>query len=102
MCHMQTAFPHLSNPPPILKPCTTKEKSLAVLFNTEQVTATLETTTNLQFFQKAYPALVVKRYKHISTSLTYAPNTRTTAKSSACYKTKVWTDFRVRIRTDKI
>ena len=50
MCHMQTIFPHFSNPPPILKPCTIKEKSLAALFNTEQVMATLETTTDLQFF----------------------------------------------------
>ena len=83
MCHMQTIFPHFSNPPPILKPCTIKEKSLAALFNTEQVMATLETTTDLQFLQKAYPALVEKKYKHISISLTHTPNTRTTAKSSA-------------------
>jgi len=79
---LQTAFPHLFNPPPILKPCATKEKSLATLFNVEQVTATLETTTNPQFLQKAYPALVEKKYKHVSTSLTHAPNMRTIAKSS--------------------
>ena len=82
MCHMQTIFPHFSNPPPILKPCTTKEKSLATLSNAEEVMATLETTTNPQFLQKAYPAFVEKKYKHISTSSTQAPNMRTTAKSS--------------------
>jgi len=32
---LQTAFPHLFNLPPILKPCTTKEKSLATLCNAE-------------------------------------------------------------------
>jgi len=62
---LQTTFPHLFNLPPILKPCTTKEKYLAILFNAEQVMATLETTTNPQFLQKAYPALVEKKYKHI-------------------------------------
>jgi len=30
---LQTAFLHLFNPPPILKPCATKEKSLAALCN---------------------------------------------------------------------
>ena len=80
---LQTVFPHLSNPPPILKPCAAKEKSLAALFNAEQVMTTLETTTDPQFLQKAYPALVEKKYKHISTSSTHAPNMRTTAKSSA-------------------
>jgi len=49
--------------------------------------ATLETTTNLQFLQKVYPALVEKKYKHISTSSTCAPNMRTTAKSSAMSQT---------------
>jgi len=67
---------------PILKPCATKEKSLAALFNAEQVTATLKTTTDSQFLQKAYPALVKKKYKHVSTSSTHAPNMRTTAKFS--------------------
>jgi len=80
---LQTASPHLFNLPPILKPCITKEKSLAALSNAEQVTATLETTTDPQFLQKAYPALVEKKYKHISTSSTCAPNMRITAKSSA-------------------
>jgi len=84
---LQTAFPHLFNLPPILKPCITKEKSLATLSNTEQVTATLETTTDPQFLQKAYSALVEKKYKHISTSSTHAPNMRTTAKSSAMSQT---------------
>ena len=80
---LQTTFPHLFNLPPILKPCATKEKYLAILFNAEQVMATLETTTNPQFLQKAYPALVEKKYKHISTSSTHAPNMRTTTKFSA-------------------
>jgi len=80
---LQTAFPHLFNPSSILKPCATKEKSLAALFNAEQFMATLETTINLQFLQKAYPALVEKKYKHISISLTHVPNMRTTAKSFA-------------------
>jgi len=80
---LQTTSPHLFNPTPILKPCTTKEKFLATLFNAEQVTATLETTTDLQFLQKVYPALVEKKYKHMSTSSTHAPNMRTTTKSSA-------------------
>jgi len=79
---LQTIFPHLFNIPPILKPCTTKEKSLATLSNAEQIMATLETTTNPQFLQKAYPAFVEKKYKHISTLSTHAPNMRTTAKSS--------------------
>jgi len=79
---LQTTFPYLFNPPPILKPCITKEKSLATLCNVEQITATLEITTGLQFLQKAYPALVEKKYKHGNTSLTHAPNMRTTAKSS--------------------
>jgi len=84
---LQTAFPHLFNLPPIVKPCVTKEKSLAALSNAEQVMATLETTTDPQFLQKAYPALVEKKYKHVSTSSTRAPNTRTTAKSSAMSQT---------------
>ena len=84
---LQTAFPHLFNLPPILKPCVTKEKSLAALSNAEQVMATLETTTDPQFLQKAYPALVEKKYKHVSTSSTRAPNMRTTAKSSAMSQT---------------
>ena len=84
---LQTAFSHHFNLPPILKPCVTKEKSLAALSNAEQATATLETTTNPQFFQKAYPALVEKKYKHISTSSTHAPNMRTTTKSSAMSQT---------------
>jgi len=70
---LQTAFPHPFNLPPILKPCVTKEKSLAALSNAEQVTAALETTTNPQFLQKAYPALVEKKYKHVNTSSTCAP-----------------------------
>ena len=45
--------------------------------------ATLETTTNLQFLQKVYPALVERNYKHMSTSSIHAPNMRTTAKFSA-------------------
>jgi len=84
---LQTAFSHPFNLPPILKPCVTKEKFLATLSNAEQVIATLKTTTNLQFFQKAYSALVEKKYKHVSTSSTYAPNMRTTAKSSAISQT---------------
>jgi len=79
---LQTTSFHLFNLPPILNPCITKEKSLATLSNAEQVTATLETTTNPQFLQKAYPALVEKKYKHTSTLLTHAPNMRTTVKSS--------------------
>ena len=43
---LQTAFFHLVNLPPILKPCATKKKSLAALCNTEQVIATLEITTD--------------------------------------------------------
>jgi len=43
---LQTTFPYLFNLPPILKPCVTKEKSLAALSNAEQVMATLETTTD--------------------------------------------------------
>jgi len=84
---LQTAFPHPFNLSPILKPCITKEKSLATLSNTEQVTATLETTTNPQFLQKAYSALVEKKYKHVSISSTHAPNMRTTTKSSAMSQT---------------
>jgi len=84
---LQTAFPHSFNLSPILKPCVTKEKSLAILSNAEQVTATLETTTNLQFLQKAYPALVEKKYKHVNTSSIHAPNMRTTAKSSVISQT---------------
>jgi len=84
---LQTAFPHLFNLPPILKPCITKEKSLAILSNAEQVMATLETTTNPQFLQKAYSALVEKKYKHVSTSSTCVPNMRITAKSSAMSQT---------------
>jgi len=84
---LQTAFPHPFNLPPILKPCVTKEKSLAALSNAEQVMATLETTTDPQFLQKAYPALVEKKYKHINISSTCAPNMRTTAKSSAMSQT---------------
>ena len=79
---LQTTFPHLFNLPPILKPCVTKEKSLATLSNAEQVIATLETTTNLQFLQKTYPALIEKKYKYVSILSIYAPNMRTTAKSS--------------------
>jgi len=60
---------------------------LAALSNAEQVMATLETTTDSQFLQKAYPVLVEKKYKHISTSLTCAPNMRTTAKSSTMSQT---------------
>ena len=80
---LQTTFLHLFNPPPILKSCTTKEKSLVTLFNTEQVIATLKTTTDLQFSQKVYPASVKRKYKYVSTSSTHVPNIRTTAKSSA-------------------
>jgi len=83
---LQTTFPYLFNISPILKPCITKEKSLATLCNAEQVIATLETTTNLQFLQKAYPALIEKKYKHGNTSLTHAPNMRTTAKFSAIFQ----------------
>ena len=78
---LQTAFPHLFNPSPILKPYATKEKSLTTLYNAEQVMATLETTTNPQFLQKAYSALVEKKYKYRNTL--HAPNMRTTTKSSA-------------------
>jgi len=59
---LQTTFPHPFNLPPILKPYITKEKSLATLSNAEQVMATLETTTDPQFLQKAYSALVEKKY----------------------------------------
>ena len=45
--------------------------------------ATLKTTTNLQFPQKVYYALVEKKYKHVSTSFTHTPNIRIIAKSSA-------------------
>ena len=79
---LQTAFPYLFNLPPILKPCVTKEKSLAALSNAEQVIATLETTTDPQFLQKTYPALIEKKYKYVSILSIYAPNMRTTAKSS--------------------
>ena len=78
---LQTAFLLLFNLLPILKPCITKEKSLAVLSNVEQVTATLETTTDTQFLQKAYSVFVEKKYKHVSTSLTCASNMRTITKS---------------------
>jgi len=44
---LQTVFLYLFNPLSILKPYATKRKSLATLFNVEQITATLETTTNL-------------------------------------------------------
>ena len=90
---LQTAFPHPFNLPPILKPCVTKEKSLAALSNAEQVMATLETTTDPQFLQKTYPALVEKKYKHVSTSSTCAPNMRTTAKSSAISQTPYMPDI---------
>ena len=83
---LQTASSHFFNPSPILKPCTTKEKSLAILFNVEQVMATLETTTNPKFSQKVYPAFVEKKYKYISTLLTHAPNMKTTAKSFAMFQ----------------
>ena len=79
---LQTTFSHLFNLLSILKLCATKEKSLAALFNAEQVMAILETTTNPQFLQKAYSVFVEKKYKYISISLIYAPNIRTTAKSS--------------------
>ena len=79
---LQTVFLYLFNLPPTLKPYTTKEKSLAALCNTKQVMATSETTTNSQFLQKVYPALVEKKYKYVNTSSTHT-----------CYKTKVWTDF---------
>ena len=79
---LQTTFSHLFNLLPILKSCVTKEKSLAALFNTKQVTATLKTTTNLQFLYKAYSALTEKKYKYISISSTHTSNIRTTAKSS--------------------
>ena len=46
---LQTTFLYLFNPLPIFKPCVTKKKYLATLCNIEQVTATLETTTDLQF-----------------------------------------------------
>jgi len=46
---------------------------LAALSNAEQVMATLETTTDPQFLQKAYPALVEKKYEHVSTSSTHPP-----------------------------
>jgi len=49
--------------------------------------ATLETTTNPQFLQKAYSALMEKKYKHVSISLARAPNMRTTAKSSTMSQT---------------
>jgi len=48
--------------------------------------ATLETTTDLQFLQKAYPALVEKKYKHGNTLSTHAPNMRTTAKFSTMFQ----------------
>jgi len=44
---LQTASLYLFNLPSILKSYITKEKSLAVLFNAEQIMATLKTTTNL-------------------------------------------------------
>ena len=84
---LQTTFPHPFNLSPILKPCITKEKSLAALSNVEQVTATLETTTDPQFLQKVYFALVKKKYKHISISSTCASNMRTTAKPSTISQT---------------
>jgi len=84
---LQTTFPHPFNLPPILKPCVTKEKSLAALSNAKQVTATLEITTDPQFLQKVYPALVEKKYKHISTSSAHASNMTTTAKSSTMSQT---------------
>jgi len=77
---LQTTSPHFFNPSPILKPYTTREKSLAILFNSEQVIATLKTTTNPQFSQKVYSAFVKRNYKHISISSTHVPNMRTTAK----------------------
>jgi len=80
---LQTVSLHLFNLSPILKPYATKEESLAVLSNSEQVMATLETTTNLQFPQKVYSALVERKYKYMSTSSIPAPNMRTTTKSSA-------------------
>ena len=76
----------LFNPPPKSKPYTTKEKSLAILFNAKQVIATLKTTTNLQFSQKVYPTLVERKYKHMSTSSTHVPNMRTTSKSFAIFQ----------------
>ena len=79
---LQTAFSYFFNLSSILKPCVTKEKSLAALSNKEQIMATLETTTDPQFLQKAYPALVKKKYKYVSTSLIHALNMRTTAKFS--------------------
>jgi len=42
---LQTASPYLFNLLSILKPYATKEKSLAILFNLEQVMTTLKTTT---------------------------------------------------------
>ena len=79
---LQTTSPYFFNLSPILKSCIIKEKSLATLSNAKQIIATLETTTNPQFLQKAYLALVEKKYKLVSTSLTHTPNMRTTAKSS--------------------
>jgi len=69
--------------PTISEPYTTKEKSLAVLFNAKQLITTLETITDPQFSQKVYPALVEKKYKYVNTLSIYVPNMRTTTKSSA-------------------
>jgi len=46
---LQTTSLYLFNPSFILKSCTTKEKSLATLYNAEQVITTLEITTDPQF-----------------------------------------------------
>jgi len=51
---LQTISPYFFNLSSILESCATKEKSLATLCNIEQVMATLETTTDPQFLQKAY------------------------------------------------
>ena len=80
---LQTVSLHLFNLSPILKPYITKEKSLATLSNVEQVMATLKTTTNLQFPQRVYPALIERNYKYMSTSSIPAPNMRPTTKFSA-------------------
>jgi len=80
---LQTVSLHLFNLSPILKPYTTKEKSLAALSNEEHFMATLKTTTNLQFPQRVYPALIERNYKYMSISSTPAPNMRTTTKFSA-------------------
>ena len=48
--------------------------------------ATSETTTDPQFSQRAYPALMERNYKHMSTLSAHAPNMRTTAKFSTMFQ----------------